>query len=179
MFQPYKSLLPAASLHHSLVLLCWQSWWRTYTNNRHTVDFLQSLPLRFRSWTVLAEDTHHSTDTPSTANTQLRTLCLFRGQSWWRTYNQKVCHSPEKRFKNRHAVDRSTSPSHFVLVSLAVLAEELHRKRGGSHYCAPPLFRVVPSFKLHRSRWLRCQIVEHPIHVIHLIYYSIHHLLQD
>ena len=33
-------------------------------------------------------------------------------------------------------------------------------------------------FALHRSRWLRGQIIEHSINVIHLIYYSIHHLLQ-
>lgn len=102
----------------------------------------------------------------------------------------------------RYTIDCNHRASHPVLVLWAVLAEDTHqspiRRRflpiafaygsplGKSwrrthikkHAPFGACFCVCPSFKLHRSRWLRGQIVEHSIHVIHLIYYSIHHLLQ-
>lgn len=87
------------------------------------------------SLAVLSEELHRSTDTPSTATTELRTMCLFRGQSWWRTYNQKVYPSTANRSKNRHAVDFFQSlPLRFS--DWEILAEELHRKRGQCTYCA-------------------------------------------
>ena len=55
----------------------------------YAVDCSQSASLSLASRTVLVEELHRTPHTPSTATTQLRTLCLFRGQSWWRTYNQK------------------------------------------------------------------------------------------
>lgn len=70
-------------------------------------------------------------------------------------------------------------PQHLAIALRACLAGGL----GGGHTSKSTLlseraFCVCPSFKLHRSRRFRGQIVEHSIHVIHLIYYSIHHLLQ-
>lgn len=148
------------------------------------------------SLTVLAEELHRSTDTPSTATTELRTLCLFRGQSWWRQHilllvrrrPQHLAIALCARFvsgldgEHTYHLPTRRRPQHLAFAFQACLAGDpgggTTPKKGQCTFCALSLFRVVPSFKLHRSRWLRGQIIEHPIHVIHLIYYSIHHLLQ-
>ena len=66
----------------------------------------------------MVQELHLCTNPPSTATTQLRTLCLFHGQSWRRTLPT-----------SQHAVDCCQSAS-LSLASWIVLAEELHRKRG-------------------------------------------------
>lgn len=59
-------------------------------------------------------------------------------------------HRGANTYQYCYAVDRNTSHSPCGPASLAVLSEELHRKRVGA-IMRPTLFRVVPSFKLDIS----------------------------
>lgn len=139
---------------------------RIYPNRQHAAECFQSASLSLASWTVLAEELHLTPDTPSTTTIQLHTLCLFHGQSWWKNYIEPLI--------RRRLFQTSFTIARF----LDSLGGGTTSKKGQYTIVHCPFFGVVPSFKLHRSWWLRSQIVEHPIHVIHLIYYSIHHLLQ-
>ena len=111
-----------------------------------TVDCSQSASLSLVSWAVLAEELHRTTDTPSTATTQLRNLCLFRGQSWLRTHTKLQTRNrflpitaPSVQLlgnlgegptlNSRYTVDCNHSTAHIVLVSWAVLVEDLQSKR--------------------------------------------------
>ena len=76
---------------HLVIVLCahviGQFWRRNYIHIRiHRRPQHLVIALCARLVGGLAKELHRPTDTPSTATTELRTMCLFRGQSLWRTH---------------------------------------------------------------------------------------------